>query len=108
MTNSAGWQLCLNFLSFLQVSGKLGLLHASRGEGKERHLVVSKPGAGAVPELEGEATDAVVPPSQPGVVEGETESGTASADSAAGEESNGRFLSFFHRLFFVCFYSLFL
>ena len=38
------------------MSEKLGLLHVSEGEGKERHLVVSKPGASTAAVSQGEVT----------------------------------------------------
>ena len=45
---------------FFQVSEKLGLLHVSQGEGKERHLMVSKPGGSAAGVSEMEATDGAI------------------------------------------------
>ena len=45
------------------MSEKLGLLHVSHGEGKERHLVVSKRGVKPVPTVEEETRgDASVQP----------------------------------------------
>lgn len=61
------------------MSEKLGLLHVSEGEGKERHLVVSKPGASTAAVSQREVTaDAS---SQAGIVE---PGSCPSSDDAAG------------------------
>ena len=61
------------------MSEKLGLLHVSEGEGKERHLVVSKPGASTAAVSQGEVTaDAS---SEAGIVE---PGSRPSLDDAAG------------------------
>ena len=60
---------------FFQVSEKLGLLHVSQGEGKERHLMVSKPGGSAAGVSEMEATDGAI--GEAGVLEPKSHASSA-------------------------------
>ncbi|XP_070198061.1 DNA-binding protein SMUBP-2-like isoform X2 [Littorina saxatilis] len=68
-----------------EVSEKLGLLHVSRGEGKERHLVVSKPGTRPSTVPSGEAGDAASCPGDD--VENDDPTALSNAEPSAETET---------------------